>query len=137
MLGDGHATKKKKSLTVEMGVSLGTEKKQEIYNFVTNYLSTRKVNYWISRRDDKHTVVIMWTQNKEKLPITFEDIYDEDRNKIIKSVELFDVYGQVQSSNQVNSTKFTLTLNHFSSGYYFLKVLSEGTEQIEKVFISY
>jgi len=57
-------------------------------------------------------------------------------NKIIESVELFDVYGQVQSSNQVNSTKFTLTLNHFSSGYYFLKVLSEGTEQIEKVFIS-
>jgi hypothetical protein len=57
-------------------------------------------------------------------------------NKVIESVELLDVYGKVQSSNQVNSTKFKLSLNHFSSGYYFLKVLSEGAEQIEKVFIS-
>jgi N-acetylneuraminic acid mutarotase len=56
--------------------------------------------------------------------------------KVIESVELLDVSGQVQSSNHVNSTKFTLTLDQFSSGYYFLKVLSEGTEQIEKVFIS-
>jgi len=56
--------------------------------------------------------------------------------KVIESVELLDVSGQVQSSHQVNSTKFKLSLNHFSSGYYFLKVLSEGAEQIEKVFIS-
>jgi len=57
-------------------------------------------------------------------------------NKVIGSVELLDVYGNVQSSNQVNSTQFTLTLDHFSSGYYFLKVIFEGNEQIEKILIS-
>jgi ribonucleoside-diphosphate reductase alpha chain len=84
MLGDGHACKRERN-NIEMGITLGTETKQDVYNFVTNYLTSKNVHYWTSRQDEKKTIYVRWSQNKEKLPITFDDIYDDDRNKIIKN----------------------------------------------------
>jgi ribonucleoside-diphosphate reductase alpha chain len=83
ILGDGHSTKKKGN-NVEQGVSLGTETKQDTYNFVIDYLTRKQIHHWISRNDEKHTVIIRWSQNAEKLPILYDDIYDESKNKIIK-----------------------------------------------------
>jgi ribonucleoside-diphosphate reductase alpha chain len=85
ILGDGHATKRKNSNTIEFGITLGIETKQDIYNFVINYLTNKEIHYWTNIQDTKHTVYIRWTQNKDKLKITFNDIYDENRNKIIKN----------------------------------------------------
>ena len=82
MLGNGYGTIKENS--VELGISLDIETKQDTYNFIIDYLNRQQIHFWISRYDDKYTVIINWFQNSVKLPIIIDDIYDDSRNKIIK-----------------------------------------------------
>lgn len=84
ILGDGHATKKK-TKSIEFEITLGTETKMPIYNFVTNYLTNKQIHYCTNRQDDKKTIHIRWTQNEEKLAITYDDIYDKEHDKKIKN----------------------------------------------------
>jgi ribonucleotide reductase alpha subunit len=83
ILGDGHVTKRKYS--TEFGITLNSETKIDIYNFVVNYLRNKQIHYWIFRQDEKKTVFIRWTQNINKLKISYDDIYDENHNKKINS----------------------------------------------------
>jgi ribonucleoside-diphosphate reductase alpha chain len=81
LLGDGHITlRKNKDSQGEFGVSLNNTSKSHIKNFVKKYLISKDIHYW------ENNDSIRWTYNEDnliKINITFQDLYDEERNKRI------------------------------------------------------
>lgn len=83
ILGDGHASKRKNTQCVEFGVCLGTGKKMDVFGFVCSFLTSRGIHYWTSTDDIKHTISVRWTQNPLLLDISYDDIYNDQHDKVI------------------------------------------------------
>jgi ribonucleotide reductase alpha subunit len=81
MLGDGHICMNNR----ESGITLGTEKKQELIDFTRNYLNSKKIRYWENVQNG--CIGIKWTSNNnnEVLQISRDLIYNEKNEKQIHS----------------------------------------------------
>ncbi|QIG60091.1 ribonucleotide reductase large subunit [Dishui Lake large algae virus 1] len=84
ILGDGHASKRQSSNCVEFGVCLGMETKRDTYAFVTSFLASKGIHFWTYADNAKNTISVRWTQNKDKLNITYDDLYDTNHHKIVR-----------------------------------------------------
>jgi len=54
-------------------------------------------------------------------------------NKIIKRIELYDSLGRVLVSKIVESNQSSLDLSNYSNGIYFVKIITDNSEKIEKI----
>jgi intein/homing endonuclease len=81
MLGDGHICMNNR----ESGITLGTEKKQELIDFTRNYLNSKKIRYWENTKNG--CIAIKWTSNNnnEALQFSRDLIYNEKNEKQIHS----------------------------------------------------
>jgi len=88
LLGDGHATKKKTCNSVEFGVTLNIDSKERTYAFVCKFLATRGIHFWTYMDAEKSTISVRWTQNQSKLNISYNDLYDNNHQKIVRDAYL-------------------------------------------------
>jgi ribonucleotide reductase alpha subunit len=78
MLGDGHICKNNK----ESGVTLGLEGKQELIDFVRNYLNKFNIKIWES--ESQGCISIKWSNyNNEVLQISRNILYNQESEKEI------------------------------------------------------
>ena len=79
MLGDGNISHNDASYSHRYQITLNHTTKQDTMEFVLNYLQSKNIHYWMNNETE-----ICWTYNEtniEKMNITEDMIYDENRDK--------------------------------------------------------
>ena len=129
MLGDGHLSKKYNKTNIEGGVSLGIEHKQNTIIFVENFLKNNDIHYWKTYNDN--SIQIHWTHTNlsEKLNFDYDDLYDENHEKIIsnkffhmsKTNTLDLIHGLIETDGSVHDEiYFSSTSKNIAEGMRFL-----------------
>uniref|UniRef100_A0A6C0E0A3 ribonucleoside-diphosphate reductase n=1 Tax=viral metagenome TaxID=1070528 RepID=A0A6C0E0A3_9ZZZZ len=129
MLGYGDLSKKYNKTMIEGGVLLGIEHKQNTIIFVENFLKNNDIHYWKTYNDN--SVQIHWTHTNlsEKLNFDYDDLYDENHEKIIsnkffhmsKTNTLDLIHGLVETEGSVhNEIYFSSTSKNIAEGMRFL-----------------
>jgi len=72
LIGDGHVCANRN----EYGLTLGFNK-SATFEFAKTFLEKRGIHTWFAKDTSKHTNMIRWSGNSEKLPIPREDVYIE------------------------------------------------------------
>ena len=130
MLGYGHISKKYNKTTIEGGVSLGIEHKQNTIIFVENFLKNNNIHY-SKTYNDNNSVQIRWTHTNlsDKLNFDYDDLYDENHEKIIsnkffqmsKTNTLDLIHGLVETDRSIqNEIYFSSTSKNIAEGMRFL-----------------
>ena len=79
MLGDGHICKNR----LESGVTLNTQTKQQVVDFMIDYLTKRNVHYWTTEKEN--TFYIRWTNHKDVTGLDYKLLYNEESEKRVHS----------------------------------------------------
>jgi ribonucleoside-diphosphate reductase alpha chain len=72
LIGDGHVCANRN----EYGLTLGFNK-SATFEFAKTFLEKRGIHTWFAKDTSKHTNMIRWSGNVDKLPIPREDVYIE------------------------------------------------------------
>ena len=54
-------------------------------------------------------------------------------NETIESIDLYDSLGRVLVSKIVESNEVSLELSNYNNGVYFVKIIKDNSEKIEKI----
>lgn len=78
MLGDGHVCKN----DTESGITMGTERKQELIQFVKGYLTKLNIHYW--ENEQCGSLAIKWSNgNNDKIGLSRDMLYNATDEKCI------------------------------------------------------
>ena len=78
MLGDGHISKN----DTESGITMGTERKQELIHFVKGYLTKLNIHYW--ENEQCGSLAIKWSNgNNDKIGLSRDMLYNTTDEKCI------------------------------------------------------
>jgi len=96
-------------------------KKEYLYNFIINFLINRDIEYLVNLEENNKIINIKWQENVNKLPITYNDIYDENNDKIIKSEFL-----HLPKNKTLAILKGLLESSAYYSGEIYLNIYSKS-----------
>lgn len=123
MLGDGHVIKSEK----EAGISFNTQANADSISRLVSYLENKNIHSWRNDRGIYCQIKWSWAHNENKIPFSFEDIYNVLGKKrisprlshLIKPISLQLIKGLLDSDGNISRGKevtFTNTSSDLIEG---------------------